>query len=155
MRHAAMAGAASRRAGRGFGDGDDDVGELYGNRLYRNPERGMVFGVCAGLADYFGFDVTIVRVLVVLGTLFFPGPLVAVGYVVMALLLPKDPRPARRRLADGDEGDLGRRIRAEPHGTLNSLRHRYREIEARLQRLEKYVTSERYNLDREFERLRD
>ncbi len=130
------------------------MGELQGNRLYRNSEQSVIFGVCAGIADYFGFDVTIVRVLVVLGTLFFPGPLVPVGYVVMALLLPKDPRPARRRAAE-DEDALGRRIRAEPHSTLDSLRHRYRELESRLQRLEKYVTSERYHLDREFERLRD
>lgn len=146
-----MAGGASRR---GMENGDDDVNELQGNRLYRNSEQGMVFGVCAGLADYFGFDVTIVRVIVVLATFFFPGPLVLVGYLVMALLLPKDPRPARgRALEDGD--DLSKRIRSEPHATLGSLRHRYRELESRLQRLEKYVTSERYNLDREFERLRD
>ena len=24
------------------------------HRLYRNPEEGVLFGVCAGLADYFG-----------------------------------------------------------------------------------------------------
>lgn len=131
------------------------MSELQGNRLYRNSEQGVIFGVCAGIADYFGFDVTIVRVLVVLGTLFFPGPLVPVGYIVMALLLPKDPRPARRRAAADEDEELGRKIRAEPHSTLGSLRHRYRELESRLQRLEKYVTSERYNLDREFERLRD
>lgn len=113
----------------------------------------MLFGVCAGLADYFGFDVTIVRVLVVLGTVFFPGPLVPVGYIIMALLLPKDPGPSDEQ--PGSDGDLQRRIRSEPHSTLSGLRHRYRELDSRLQRLEKYVTSERYNLDREFERLRE
>src|SRR5690606_2236827 len=123
-------------------------------RLYRNSEKGMVFGVCAGLADYFGFDVTVVRVLAVLGTLFFPGPLVIVGYLIMALLLPKHSRPATTVLDDAEES-VWRSIRAEPHATLGSLRHRYRELESRLQRLEKYVTSERYQLDREFERLRD
>ena len=88
--------------------------DLQGNRLYRNSEKGMVFGVCAGLADYFGFDVTIVRVLVVLGTLFFPGPLVIVGYLIMALLLPKAAGPARTALDDSDE-KVWRSIRAEPH----------------------------------------
>lgn len=128
------------------------MNELQGNRLYRNSNKGMLFGVCAGLADYFGFDVTIVRVLVVLGTLFFPGPLVPVGYVILALLLPKDPRSR----PDNDElSDFQRKVRAEPHATLSGIRHRYRELESRLQRLEKYVTSERYNLDREFERLRE
>ena len=124
------------------------------NRLYRNSEKGVLFGVCAGVADYFGFDVTIVRVLVVLATIFFPGPLVPIGYLVLALLLPKDPRPSRNG-ADDLDGDIQRRVRAEPHSTLSSMRHRYRELENRLQRLEKYVTSERYNLDREFERLRE
>lgn len=128
--------------------------DLQGNRLYRNSEKGMIFGVCAGLADYFGFDVTIVRVVVVLGALFFPGPLVIVGYLIMALLLPKRSRPVPTML-DEHEEEVWRSIRAEPHATLGSLRHRYRELESRLQRLEKYVTSERYQLDREFERLRD
>ena len=128
--------------------------DLHGNRMYRNSEKGMVFGVCAGVADYFGFDVTIVRVLVVLGTLFFPGPLVIIGYLIMALLLPKQARSARTALDDGDE-TVSRSIRSEPHATLGTLRHRYRELETRLQRLEKHVTSGRYQLDREFERLRD
>jgi phage shock protein C len=154
MRHAALGGAAARRRGFRYNDEGEPVKELQGNRLYRNSDKGVIFGVCAGLADYFGFDVTIVRVLVVLGTLFFPGPLVPVGYIVMALLLPKDPRPKQRSLDDGID-DVARRIRAEPHSTLGSLRHRYRELENRLQKLEKYVTSDRYQLDREFDRLRD
>lgn len=133
---------------------DPLVKELSPNRLYRNSEKGVVFGVCAGIADYFGFDITIVRVLMVLGTLFFGGPLVPVTYLILALVLPKDPRPTRHESADGDD-DLQRKVRAEPHSTLTSVRHRYRELEGRLQRLEKYVTSERFKLDQEFERLRD
>lgn len=121
------------------------------NRLYRNPAAGMVFGVCAGLADYFGFNVTVTRVLVVVGAL-FSFPLVLTVYLAMALLLPKDPR----RPHDGGRADEAeRRIRSEPHATLSSLRYRFRDMDARLQRLEKYVTSKRYSLDREFERLRD
>ena len=37
------------------------------NRLYRNPRRGMIFGVCAGIAEYFGFDVNVTRIIVALG----------------------------------------------------------------------------------------
>jgi phage shock protein C len=128
------------------------VKELTPNRLYRNSDKGVVFGVCAGIADYFGFDATVVRVLVVLGTLFFGGPLIPIAYLLLALLLPKDPRGLGEDVA---EDSIERRVRAEPHSTLNSVRHRFRELEARLQRLEKYVTSERFKLDREFERLRD
>jgi phage shock protein C len=46
-------------------------------------------------------------------------------------------------------------VRAEPHATLSSVRHRFRDLDARLQRLEKYVTSERFRLDREFAGLKE
>jgi phage shock protein C len=121
-------------------------------RLYRNGDNAMIFGVCAGIADYFGFNLAVTRVLVVAAAL-FSFPLVLAAYLVLALVLPKDPRPG---LAAGrvlDEAEL--RVRTEPHTALSSLRYRYRDMEARLQRLEKYVTSGRYKLDREFERLRD
>ena len=41
------------------------------------------------------------------------------------------------------------------HGTLSNVSFRFRELEARLQRLEKYVTSARFQLDQEFESLKD
>ncbi|HUS15388.1 MAG TPA: PspC domain-containing protein [Chloroflexia bacterium] len=39
-------------------------------RLYRNANQKMLGGVCAGLADYFGVDVTLVRIGFVLLGLF-------------------------------------------------------------------------------------
>jgi phage shock protein C len=128
------------------------VKEPTPNRLYRNADKGVLAGVCAGIADYFGFDANIVRVLVVIATLFFGGPLIPIAYIVLALLLPKDPRPGR---IDEEDDSIERRVRTEPHATLATVRHRFRELEGRLQRLEKYVTSERFKLDREFERLKD
>lgn len=121
------------------------------NRLYRDPDHGVIFGVCAGIADYFGFNLTVTRVLVIVAAL-FSFPLVLTIYLVLALLLPKDPRP---RPGPGEFESVERRVRAEPHATLSSLRYRYQDMDARLQRLEKYVTSRRYKLDREFEQLRD
>lgn len=122
------------------------------NKLYRSSTDGVVAGVCAGIADYFGFDVTITRVLFVVGALFF-FPMLILVYLALALLLNK--RPTADGIPEGEDGDLRRRIRAEPHATLGSVRHRYRELDQRLQRLEKYVTSERFKLDREFEGLRE
>jgi phage shock protein C len=46
-----------------------------------------------------------------------------------------------------------RQVRSSPHDTLASVRYRFRDLDVRLQRLEKYVTSNRYKLDREFEKL--
>ena len=57
-------------------------------RLTRNSQNAMVGGVCSGVADYFGLDVTLVRVLTVLGVVFGLGS-VAVAYIVAWVLLPK------------------------------------------------------------------
>ena len=55
-------------------------------RLVR-PRRGkMIAGVCAGLADYFGLDVTLVRMGFVLLGLFGAGELL---YIVLWVIAPK------------------------------------------------------------------
>ena len=50
-----------------------------------NKSNGKALGVCAGIADYFNLDVTLVRIAWVLGTLLGFGSLVLV-YIVIALL---------------------------------------------------------------------
>lgn len=124
----------------------------YGNsRLYRSADSGIIAGVCAGLAEYFGVDVTLTRVLLAVGAFFFP--ILILAYIVLALLLPK--RRSTGYGADDRDGELRRHVRAEPHATLDSVRHRFRDLDRRLQRLEKHVTSGRYNLERELDGLRD
>ena len=120
------------------------------NRLYRNPRRGVLFGVCAGFSDYFGFDLKVLRVLTAIAA-FFSFPLVPVAYLLLGLLLP-------RRPYDGTEPEYAadpvrREVRADPHEILSTIRYRARELDARLARLEKYVTSNRFQLDREFRQL--
>ncbi|MDX1562578.1 MAG: envelope stress response membrane protein PspC [Gammaproteobacteria bacterium] len=120
------------------------------NKLYRNSEDGVIAGVCAGVADYFGFDLTITRVLVVISALFFTVFTVFL-YLVLAILLPK--RPPELSRSEPDDDELDKRMRAEPHASLHTIRHRFREIDRRLQNIERYVTSKRFKLDREFEGL--
>lgn len=124
---------------------------LRRDKLYRNGEDGMIAGVCAGLADFFGFDLTLTRVVVAIGAFFFPTLIVV--YIILALLVPR--RPSSRRQRDPKDEVLQRKVRAEPHATLSTVRHRFRELDLRLQKLEKYVTSKRFRLDREFEGLKD
>lgn len=50
-----------------------------------DKSRGKVMGVCAGIADYFGVDVTLVRIAWVLGTLLGAGSLILV-YLVIGLI---------------------------------------------------------------------
>ena len=66
---------------RGFGPHRRD-------KLYRNSEDGICAGVCAGIADYFGFDLTFTRVVTVVSGFFF-WPFILVLYLVLALVLEK------------------------------------------------------------------
>jgi phage shock protein C len=122
------------------------------NRLYRNTRRGVVFGVCAGIADYFAFDLAVVRVLMVLGSM-FAFPVACITYVVLGFILPVKPYEDASEIPQGDP--VQRKVRSDPHDMLSSVRYRARDLDARLQRLEKYVTSNRFMLDQEFQRLRD
>lgn len=58
-------------------------------RMVRRRDDRMVAGVCAGAADYLGMDVSLVRVLTVLGAVFGFGSLI-VAYVVAWLLIPEE-----------------------------------------------------------------
>ena len=46
-------------------------------------------------------------------------------------------------------------MRRAPKATFAEVRYRFRDMEARLQKMERYVTSKRFQLDREFENLRN
>lgn len=55
--------------------------------LYRLPKQGQIAGVCAGLADYFDFDVTLIRVIFVVGA-FVTGGAAVLLYIILAIVLP-------------------------------------------------------------------
>jgi phage shock protein C len=58
-------------------------------QLTRSTDGRMVGGVCAGVADYTGLDVTLVRLIVVLGTIFGFGSFL-VAYVIGWVLIPSE-----------------------------------------------------------------
>ncbi|MEP7092023.1 MAG: PspC domain-containing protein [Nocardioidaceae bacterium] len=57
-------------------------------RLVRSREDRWLSGVCGGVADYTGVDANLIRLVVVLGTVFGFGSLL-VAYVVAWLLMPR------------------------------------------------------------------
>ena len=59
-------------------------------RLFRSRNDRMVSGVCAGLAEYAGLPVDLVRVAFVVLTILSAGH-AALAYLVMALLVPEAP----------------------------------------------------------------
>lgn len=121
----------------------------HAQRFYRDPRHGKVMGVCAGVADYFGWNVTFVRVLTVIAMFWSSGLGLAV-YVVLGFLLPVKPE----RPYDWDTGDeYWRSVRRSAGDTFRDVRHRFREMDMKLQRMEGYVTSGQYDLDRKFRDL--
>ena len=71
---------------------DDTEGAKKGaeKKLYRSRNQKMVGGVCGGLAEYFEIDVSVVRVLWVIGTLLSVG-LGVLAYIVMLIVFQEQP----------------------------------------------------------------
>lgn len=64
-------------------------------RLHRSRTEKMIAGVCGGLAEYFGVDPTIIRVIWVLIT--FLAGFGVLLYLILWLVMPLDlPEPPRR-----------------------------------------------------------
>lgn len=117
-------------------------------RLYRDKDKRMICGVCAGIADYFSADVTVVRILTAIGFLLFPATFFA--YVVLCFLVPV--KPGKLYKDEWDE-KFWQGVRKSPKGTFSAVKMRFREMDMKLQRMERYITSARFNLDREFKDL--
>lgn len=147
--------------------------------LYRNRRDGRICGVAAGLADYWDVADWVVR-LMFIGAFLFTGMLAIWAYVAGCILLcPRpDDRPRRRRAkveveaaatfddeeAYGPEMEYDeqrhdfrpkRIFRYSDSASVRLARARERLDEAlhRVEAMERYVTSRRYKLNREFSRL--
>ena len=68
-------------------------------KLYRSNDDRMVAGVCAGIADYFGIDPTLVRLIFVFGALGTVSGLFW-AYLIMAIVVPEEV-PASRDVVAG------------------------------------------------------
>ena len=102
------------------------------HRLYRNTDDGMIFGVCAGFADYFGVEKWQTRATAALFLLFFP-PWAIFCYLLAAIFLPRRPqRPYR----DQEEEAFWRSVTGRPDRTLSELQYTFRTLEERLANLE-------------------
>lgn len=118
-------------------------------RFYRSREKALIAGVCAGLADYFGFNLKVTRVLAVIA-FFMAMPMTLLIYIGTVLLVP--PAPAVNSQPAYDP-EFRKAVRSAPLQTLSDVRRRFQSLDGRLARLERYVTSSRYKLDQEFRKL--
>ena len=126
---------------------------IRGRRLYRDTDRAVLGGVCAGLARHLGFNLKVTRLLAVIA-FFCAMPITIIGYLAAVFLIPA----ASSRTQDDVSSEEMRKerlreeiLRAKP--TVNEVRERYKAMDERLAKIEKYITSSRYELDEEFRRL--
>jgi len=122
------------------------------HRLYRNKERAWLGGVIAGLADYFGLDVSLLRIATII--VFFVGAagFVIIGYIIAWAVIPRRPADVRRP-ADPEEDEFLKGVARKPSETFSNLRYAFRDMDDRLQTIERVVTSEEWRLRREFKDL--
>ena len=120
-------------------------------KFYLDKNNGKWAGVCAGIADYTGLDVTLVRLGFVLGTILGSGMLL-LAYFIIAWMAPSKPHDLYDQSADQKKFWQG--VRANPRRTARDVRSRFRDIDRRLADVEAYVTSSNNRLAREIEQLR-
>jgi phage shock protein C len=58
-----------------------------GKRLYRSKRNRVLFGVCGGFAEYFGIDVTLIRILAIIIACSGFG---AFAYIIAAIVMPEE-----------------------------------------------------------------
>jgi len=69
---------------------EDEDNSTQERQIYRSRENKMVSGVCAGLAEYFNMDATIVRLIYILLSLASVG-VGLLAYIAMAFIFPEKP----------------------------------------------------------------
>jgi len=118
-------------------------------RLWRDRERGIIAGVCAGIADYVGAEPVVIRIIAVAGLIFFSVPTLA-AYVILALVL--QPKPTAL-YSSREEESFWRGVNTAPSDTFDGLKHKFRDLEERLGHMEAQVASGDFELHRKFRDL--
>lgn len=120
------------------------------HKLFRDKENAMIAGVCAGIAEYFGWNrkgMRLVTALLFVVPPFFP--FMVVSYLALAIFLPIKPAGLYETQA---QADFWRGVSNAPSDVFGSLSHRFRELNLRLQKMEAFVTSKEFEIDRELGR---
>ena len=120
-------------------------------KFYLDKRHGKFMGVCSGIADYTGLDVTLVRIMF-LGAVFMSGGSVLPLYFIAGFVA--DDKPRELAIEDKEDKLFWQGVRASPARTARDIRSRLREIDRRLADVESYVTTENRSLAREIEQLR-
>ena len=118
---------------------------------YRS-RKGMLLGVCQGLADHFGISPFWVRMAAVAAlpfTFFWP---VIVIYIVAALIMKLEPILP---LEDEDDAEFYHSYAHSSSMALHRLKRTFDNLDRRIQRMEDIVTSKENDWDRRFQEDRE
>jgi phage shock protein C len=129
--------------------------------LLRDDRNGKIAGVCAGIADYFGWELWLVRVVTLAGSLLAIGSFFPVLYFVLWIVLEKK-SVAEKRSGNTAPTAAERQVEVKtrvwqrgeaPKQAVQHLNQQFDAIEQRLRMIETHVTSSKFQLDREFRNL--
>lgn len=110
-----------------------------GRKLWRIPQRGILKGVCAGIAQYLGVPVKLVRLIVILSLIFGLFFLTITAYIILSFAL--DPMPGEEMPGQS------------PGVSLNDVDAALAQSERRLRRMERYITSDAFSLRSRFRQI--
>ena len=130
----------------------------FKRELYRDPKRGKLAGVCAGLSDYFNMELWLGRILFITAVLLSGGPLFVVIYIACWFILDKKEyglaTPAENKDADPIAVKFKVWQKGEPpRQALFDLKERLTRLDGRIQSMETYVTSSEFTVSREISKL--
>ena len=120
------------------------------HRLFRDKENALLAGVCAGIAEYFGLNRKGVSLVTFLFCLFPPFfAFVVISYIVLTIVLPVKPNDLYENT---EQAEFWRGVSNAPSDVFGALRHRFRELNHRLEKMEAFVTSREFEIDQELGR---
>lgn len=108
-------------------------------KFYLDKRNRKWLGVCSGLADYTGIDVTLVRVGVVLLTVVGGFPWTLIAYWMVNWLADDKPREFDSMTAEDEK--FWQTVRARPGRSVRDVRAKFRDIDRRMADIEAHVTS--------------
>lgn len=129
----------------------DRIRRSDGRRLYR-PPNGKIFGVCAGLANYFDLSVRGVRIVAII-LLIFTGFWPLAGIYVLAAMLMK-PAPAgyeyQTRFQQDPAPEPEEDYQAQRATKVDRLKKTFDDLNDRLRNMEDKVTAKEFDWERRY-----
>ncbi|MEN2785084.1 envelope stress response membrane protein PspC [Sphingomonas qilianensis] len=120
-------------------------------KFYLDKQNRKYLGVCSGIADYTGVDVTWVRVGTVVLTLAGGFPWTMIAYWLVAWMA--DNKPAGL-YESREEQKFWQGVRSNPKRSTAEIRSSFRDIDRRLADIEMHYTSRNSRLANEIDSLR-